>query len=350
MTKKTLLILLLFSLRLFAFFEEDETPEATLKVPKAMRQVNVRVTAPRRSDVAVGFTVQGRVEPALTVALNARSEGIFYPVVALSQPVSRGEKIGELRDPARTLQIDALKDKVRLLGSQWAIERKKTAQSKEMLKLGILSENAVLAQESVRNEKEMLLLQARNDLARLQLLQKAQVITAPSNGFVKTLAAAGSYIAYGAQVATMSSKEMMVRLFVEPLYAESLKAGQKVTLMLSNREVPATLTAVLPQSSGNLIDVIARPSVPLPAGLALSARISTDAARGWIIPKSAIVLEQNRPAVFLVKGTTARLRFVTVQKDMLDEVLVSDPLGADDAVVSDNAYLLHDGERVEVVK
>lgn len=350
MNKRTLMLLLLLSLQLFAFFEEDETPEATLKVPKEVRQVKVRVTTPSRSEIPVGFTAQGQVEPAVSVAVNARSEGIFHPVVALSQSLSRGDKIGELHDPARTLQIKALTSKVRLLKSQLSIERKKTDQSKEMLQLGILSENAVLAQESALNEREMLLLQAQNDLARLQLLQNEQVIAAPADGYVETLAADGSYIAYGAQVATLSSKEMMVRLFVEPLYAESLKVGQTVTLILSSREVPATLTAILPQSSSNLIDVIARPSVTLPAGLQLSARISTEKVQGWILPKSAIVLEQNRPAVFLIKGTTARLHFVTVQKDMLDKVLVSDHLTSDDAVVFDNAYMLHDGETVEVVK
>lgn len=348
MNKRTLMLLLLLSLQLFAFFEEDETPAETLKVPREVRQVKVRITKPRRSDIPVGITVQGRVEPAVTTAVNARSEGIFYPSVTLSQSLSRGGKIGDLRDPARTLQINALRDRVRLLTSQVAIERKKTDQSREMLKLGILSENAVLAQESALNDSEMLLLQAQNDLAHLQLLLKEQVIVAPSDSYVETLAPSGSYIAYGAQVATLTSKKMLVRLFVEPLYAESLHPGQTVTLLLSGRELTATLTAVLPQSSGNLIDVIAKPSEALPAGLQLSARISAKSVKGWIIPKSAVVLEQNRPAIFLVKGTTARLHFVTVQKDMLNEVLVSDALTSEDAVVYENAYMLHDDETVEV--
>jgi len=346
MNKSATLLSVLLCLRLFAAEMPGETPQA----PSQIGKIKVRVTAPRRNDAVLGFTVQGRVEPAITVAVNARSEGIFHAAVALSQAVSRGEKIGELRDPARTLQIDTLRSRIRLLESQVAIERKKTKQNKEMLALGILSENALLAQESARNDRELLLLQARSDLARLQLLQKEQVITAPADGFIETLAADGSYIVYGTQAATLTTKEMIVRLFVEPHNAQTLHPGQSATLQLPGREVPATLTAILPQSSGNLVDVIAKPSAPLPAGLTLSARIDTDRLEGWILPKSAVVLEQNRPAVFRVEGNTARLLFITVRKDMLNEVLVSDPLSSGDAIVSDVAYLLRDGMAIEVMQ
>lgn len=341
MIKKTILLAALTFLPLAAV-------DTAAGASETLQPVTVRVTAPRSGSEPLGYTVQGRTEPALAVSVSARSEGIFHSEVTLAQAVKRGERIGELRDPVRTLQIKNLEARIGLLASQYALERKKTEQSREMLTLGILSENAVLAQESALNDRQLLLQQARSDLARLQLLQKARQILAPADGFIETLAPEGGYIAYGAQVAALTSKRVMVRLFVAPRDAEHLKRGQTTTLLLSGREVPAAVTSVLPTGSGNLVDVIAEPAAPLPAGLALSARIETARATGWLLPKSAVVLEQNRPAVFLAEGNVARLHFVTVRKEMLDQVLVDAPFDPKESVIVDKAYMLRDGTRIEV--
>jgi len=345
-----LVMVAVFALPLLAFFDEDENTEKTLQVPKEVRHVKVSVISPTYSDQVIGIDVRGQVEPAVSRMVDARSEGVFYPTVENAWHVLKAEEIGKLYDRRREMQIEALDSRSQLLKEQIAIESQKMSQNQEMLDLGIISENVMLSQRSALKDRELQLLQTRSELRRLKLLEKEKTVYAPSDGYIQGLAARGSYITYGAQVATLISKKVNVRLFVDPLFADAIGVDQPVVLHLSSREVNATITAILPQSSSNLIDVIATPSQPLPVGLQLSAVIETEAIEGWVIPKSSIVLEQNRPAVFVIEERHARLHFVTVQKDMLDRVLIVDSLKADDKIADKNAYMLQDGATVEVVQ
>lgn len=341
-------MIVLLVLSLLAFFDEDES-EKTLQVPKEVRHVEVSVISPKHSALVVGIDVRGQVEPAISRQVDARSEGIFYPSIEISQHIKKGQLLGKLIDRRRELQIDALHSRTLLLHEQISIESQKMSQNQEMLDLGIISENIILSERSMLNDKKLMLLQTQDELRRLRLLKKEQAIYAPSDGYIQDLAAKGSYIAYGSQVVTLISKETNIRLYVDPLFADALQIGQPIILHHVLHDVNATISAILPQSSNNLIDVIARPAQTLPVGLQLSATIQTDAIKGWIVPKSSIILEQNRPAVFVIKDSIVRLRFVKVQKDMLDHVLIDDTLQANDKIVVKNAYMLEDGVTVKVM-
>ncbi|MBU1643058.1 hypothetical protein KKE54_06825 [bacterium] len=350
MNKKIPVFLLLIALPLFAFFnDDDDKPDQTLQVPKEQRHVKVSVVSPQSSEAVIGLNTRGVVEPAVALSINAQSDGIFHSKTAVSSYVNKGDKIGVLTDPARTMQLSALRTKIALLKEQVGIERQKGKRNKEMLDLGIISELDILVQESAIREKELVLEQSENDVARLLLLQKGQNIYAPTSGYVRSISADGSYIGYGAQVAAVTSSAVIIRLFVNPAYAKSLHIRQAVNVMAPTGEINATIAAILPQSNSNLIDVIAKPSQTLPVGLQIEATIQTGSLQGWIIPKASIILEQNRPAVFVIKDNVAHIHFVDVQKDMIDKVLVNDHLNADDKIAYKNAYMLNDGAAVEVL-
>jgi hypothetical protein len=342
-----LILLLALSLPLLAFFEEDEA-QNVLQVPQKARPVTVSTVAPEKSSALVTLKVRAQVEGGVALSIAVRSEGEFVPAVSLNQFVQSGAVIGHVSDPMRTLKIQGLQTQLKLLDEQIALAKAQRKRTEAMLRMGIVSEDALIAASTALRQKELERTQLHNALSQQQLLRKGETVRSPEAGYITALAPSGSYLAYGAQAATLNPTHTLVRMYVPPLYAAHLKPGQKVELKSGFGETNATVTAVLPQSSADLIDVIAQPESALPVGTALEARIAMKNIEGWILPKSAIVLEQNRPALFVIENGVAKLHFVTVQKDMLDRVLVSDHLNPDDAVASQNAYMLHDGVHVEV--
>ena len=343
------LLLVALSLQLLAFFEEDEM-QSVLQVPQKVRPVTVTTVAPKRSTMPLTVMVPATVVSGEAISVAVRSEGEFVPKVSLYQFVHRGGVIGGLKNPMRTLQIQGLQAQLKLIDRQIAQAKQQQKHHKEMLRLGIMSEDAFLMASDALRQKELERTKIFNALSQQILLQKGEVIRAPEEGYITSLAPSGSYLTYGMQAASMNPTRIIVRLSVPFFYAMRLKPGQPIRLESSFANISAAITAVLPNSRSNLIDVIAKPEKNLPVGTELQAKLMIRNVEGWIIPKDAIVLVQNRPALFLIKKSKAILHFITVQKDMIDKVLVTGHLKTDDQIALKNAYMLHDGATVEVAK
>ncbi len=72
------------------------------------------------------------------------------------------------------------------------------------------------------------------------------------------------------------------------------------------------------------------------------------AVNGLLIPKSAVVMVEGKPVIFMVKNNMAYKKDITVVKDYLDRAVIVDNLGPDDVIVTENAYLLADSVSVVI--
>ncbi len=344
-------LLLLFSSSLFSFFEDnDEETAKALQVPKQERHVKVSVVSPKIANMLMSQTVTGITEPHQKISINTLSEGLLNVKSFNGQLVKQNDVIATVSNPQRRNAITMQKSTIKLLHKQVLAKKSKLQNAKEMMKLGILSKNQLLDQQNLLEETNIALNQAKTKLDKLVLQDSSSIVKAPVAGYIDSLLPDGSYVAYGQTLCKIIDAHVQIRLFVSPLFAKELYIGQKVNINEQGIIANAKIIAILPQSSDNLLDVIALPSQALPVGLHIEAQIQTAQTKGWIIPKDSIVLVQNRPAVFLIKKNNATLHFVTVEKDMIDKVLVTDHLQADDHIALKNAYMLHDGAIVEVMK
>ena len=344
-------LIFLISTSLFGFFDDDEESAAQiLQIPKEARHVKVSVITPRPADMPIDITVGAVVESVLEHSIDVQAEGVLHTRVVNEQRVKKSEIIATIEDRRRKNDLRIVKNRITLLQSEVEIEQKKLISAKEVLKLGIISTNDYLTQKSILKEKQILLQSARNREQNLQLQNQKSIIRSPVSGFVSQLAADGSYVAYGSTICRIYDENVQIRLFVPIHYARALHQGEKVELANDGKTIDAVITEILPKTTGNLVDVIAHSASSLPLGLNLQVRIVTHKRSGWIIPKDSIVLVQNRPAVFLIKKNKAALHFITVEKDMIDKVLATDHLQEEDKIALKNAYMLHDGTIVEVVK
>jgi len=354
MNKRSLLIfslLLLLSFSLFSFLEDKADAKVkTLQVSEQERYVKVSIVSPKIANMPISQTVTGITEPHQKITINTLSEGILHVKSFNGQLVKKNDIIATVSNSQRKNTMIMLKSNITLLQTQILAKKSKLKSAKEMMKLGILSENQLLDQQNILEEIKIALNQAHIELDKLELQDSSSLVKAPVEGYVDSLLPDGSYVTYGQTLCKIVDAHVQIRLFVSPLFAKELHIGQKVNIKEQGISAHAKIIAILPQSSDNLLDVIALPSQTLPVGLHLEAQIETAQTKGWIIPKDSIVLVQNRPAIFLIKENKALLHFITVEKDMVNKVLVTDHLQAEDQIALKNAYMLHDGAIIEVVK
>lgn len=336
---------------LFALFEDSDDERAkTLKVPKTERHVKVSLASPLRSSMPLNQTVTGITEPRLKITLNILSEGTVHLKSYDGQQVHKGDTVAVISNDQRENMIRSFNENIKLLEHQIKAGKEKLYSAKEMLKLGIVSKNTVLDARNALEDKKVVLNQTKIELGKLELQNTASVIKAPADGYIEALLPDGSYVSYGQVLCKIIDSRVQTRLYVPPIFAKELHIGQKVEILGQGITSTAKIVAIMPQSNDNLLDVIAFPEKSLPVGLHIEAQIEMSETKGWIIPKDSIVLVQNRPAVYLIENNKAVLHFVTVQKDMIDKVLVTDHFQPHDNIALKNAYMLHDGASVEVVK
>ncbi|QOR61275.1 efflux RND transporter periplasmic adaptor subunit [Sulfurovum sp. ST-21] len=343
--------LLLFSSSLFSFFEDNGKEIAkTLQYPKQKHYVKVSVINPKLANIPISQTVTGITELHRKITVNTLSEGILHVKSFNGQLIKKDDIIATVSNAQRKNTITMLKSNIGLLHKQVLAQKSKFKSAKEMMQLGILSKNRLLDQQNLLEETNIALNKAKRELGKLELQESSSLVKAPVDGYVDSLIPDGSYVAYGQTLCRIIDTHVQIRLFVPPLFAKELYIGQKVKLKEQGSVTDAKIVAILPQSSDNLLNVIALPSQTLPIGMHIEAQIQTAQTRGWIVPKDAVVIVQNHPAVYIIKKNKATLHFITVEKDMIDKVLLTDHLQAEDHIVFKNAYMLHDGAIVEVLK
>lgn len=189
-----------------------------------------------------------------------------------------------------------------------------------------------------------------------------QTLTAPFAGVVATTpAATGEHMAADAPLVTMAGAgDLVAQLGVEPGKAPRLKAGQSVTLVPvfhPERSLQSHLSLV-----GGQIDPASRmisAAAPLPgAGVAIGesvrARIVVAGYPALLVPRAAVVFDEEGAHLFVVAGGKAKQVAVKAGVEDGDDLEVAaeavNGLKAGDAVAVQGAYQLQDGMAVRVAK
>lgn len=310
--------------------------------------VQVSVVSPVQKAMNVNVEVQGVVEESDRHTINSPYDGVLHLKTSNMKKVKKGQTIAVIENLELKNRFDLSQSELALYENQLTLELQKEQNAVQMLQMGLISKNDYLSEHSLLSEKKIALLNAKNRLKNLNDQLKKGVVMSPIEGYVTEMLANGSNLSYGSKICTIVGGKVYVKLFVPSFYVVSLHVGQEV--FIEGKETKGVISEILPKATDNLVEVVASISVALQSGLHLQAKIVTKSINGWIVPKECIVLVQNRPALYLIKGNTAHLHFVDIQKDMVDKVLLIDDLHKEDTIAYENAYMLDDDMQVEVLK
>ncbi len=330
---------------LFAFFI---SLEGGMLFANSAAKVRIDVVSPVKASSKTTFNAQGVVQSKQNITIHSESDGFFKPKVFINSFIKKGKLIGVLKNSTRAIKTQSLKVQIHILKSSIQLQSKQLKNNQEMLKLGIISKNTMLLQQQQYKIQELKLQRLQQALDMLLLYQKHSNIYAPQSGYVKYIASNGQYLSYGALLASIVPNKRFVRLFINPSYLKYISKHQTLTLITPQGKQSATISAILPKSSSNLIEVIAKPAHRLPLGLHIQARLTVKNIRGWSLPKSAITIKDNKTAVFLIKNGVAHIYFVHILKDMLQTVIISNHLAPNDKIADKNAYMLSNKMKVEI--
>ena len=181
-----------------------------------------------------------------------------------------------------------------------------------------------------------------------------QTLRAPAAGVVTAVsAAAGDHVAQDAALLVLSQAgRASVRLGLEPSMA-AFAPGQAVTLRPVNGGGPiASHIAMVGRAADpatKTLDAIASlGGAALPIGTAVQGDVVTGGRSGLIVPRAAVVFDETGPHIFTVKGDKAERVFVTVGRDLGDDIEVAGGIAAGAQVAVEGAYELQDGMAVKV--
>jgi len=318
----------------------------TLSILLFASEVEVTLIKPKQNTLPVGIDVEGVVIARNKIALTAKANGILKLFIENNRYVKLGDKIAKIVDERRTKKLYLLKRKVQLLKSQVTAQKLKLKDAKEIYIMGVGSKNSYLSEEVTLKQLQELYETIKSEYEILLLEENNSLIFADDSGYINNLLPQNSYVNYGNSIATIFTKDRSVKLFVDPKYATHLTKGRVVKLRSSYKNCDGTIVNISSQSSDNLVEVIVQPKESLPINLQIDATIILKRVKGLSIAKSAVVLVENHPAVYIIKDGIAHLKYIEIIKDMIDTVLIKDNLPKESQIALKNAYMLHDGLEV----
>jgi len=310
--------------------------------------VKISVVKPHISSDTITLEAQGVVAAQNSVVITAKSSGIFTAFVANDTQVHKNQKIAQIRDGVRQKKLALLKKKLHYMQRALQTQKVKAENAKEMYMMGVASKNSYLKEKIALEHAKELYETIANEYDTLALEEKNAQIVAPADGFVTKLLPQNSYVAYQTQLATLLTKKIMVKLFVDASYAQAIHKGMRVALLSTYANMQGRVVSIMNRSVHNLIQVNVQPEAFMPLSLQVKAKIILKNIRGLKIPKEAIVLVNNQPAVYVIKENVAHLVFVQIQKDMIQSVLITNTFSEGTQIAYKNAYLLHDNLEVSV--
>lgn len=312
--------------------------------------VEVSVIKPKLSKQSLTIEADGVVVAENKNVITSKANGTVKLFIHNNFNVFKGDKIAQIVDERREQKLKLLKAKLALVKKEMKAQEAKLANAKDMYKMGVGSKNGYLNEQVLNEQFKESFQTIKNDYKILKQEQKNAIIYAPEDGTITNLADLNSYISYGTTIATFISKKSAVKLFVDAIYAKKLRVGTLVNIQSSYKNTTATIVNVLPTSTNNLLEVMARPKDTLPLNLRISANIELEYLSGITLPKSAIVLIENHPAVYIIKDGVAHIKYVEILKDMVNKILIKNTLDKQSQIAVKNSYMLHDGLAVDVVK
>lgn len=310
--------------------------------------VEVSVVKPELNRQDLSVEVNGVVVSQNQNVITAKANGVIKLFVKNNSNVFKGDKIAQISDERREQTQKLLKTKLSLIKNEMNFQQIKLDDAKDMYKMGVGSKNSYLNEKVINEQLKENFQTLNNEYKILKLEKNNSIIYALEDGTITNLVASNSYINYGVALGNFISKKSLIKLFVDGVYADKLKVGTLVNIQSSYKNTPATIINILPTSTNNLLEVMAEPENSLPLNLQVNATIYLRSLNGLTLPKKAIVLVENRPAIYIIKDGIAHMKYVEILKDMVDSVLIKNTLDKEDQIAVKNSYMLHGDLEVTV--
>ncbi len=341
---KILLVLALFGAGAFAILERPWEAK-----PKS---VAAEVLAP--GPYTQVLAVNGRVAARESVPVRSSVSGQAIEVLA-------GE--GDMINAGNVLvQLDATQPKSVVDQAQAALDAGivRQAQAQATVDRAVaLGENAP---RSTREDAELALAGATNEVARLQAAldqAKSQLdqytIRAPLEGVILTRTVdRGQIVDPQAELFRVADlSELLVETDVDELYSSRIKAGLEALLKPVGHSVSRLGNVVFaapsvdPATGGRAIKIAFAEPADLPVGLTVNANIIvSEETEALTVPRGAIVTEGADSHVFVLENGVAVRRPVEFSDWPADRVIVTEGLNEGDVVISDSSAI---AERQSVV-
>lgn len=270
-------------------------------------------------------------------------------LVSVGEKVQKGQGIALLENSELDRELSIQEDKLQLSRKTVEDMEKKVKNSEEMLTLGILSENELTSMEQELNARKTEAHDQEIITERLKIRKEHYRIVTDTAGYISDILPEESFVTYGQTVAgIISLEDEQIEAFVPFDSISQPSRGDEVRISANGLTISGKVSHSFPLANSNLIKVIVTPDKPVPMNLEVKVTFRVRTVNGLLIPKSAVVMNEGKPVIFLVKGDRAYMKSITVAKDYLDKVVITDDLGPDAVLVTENPYLLSDQMNVVI--
>ncbi len=317
-----------------------------------LAQVKVDVIKATRGELNIYSVVYGETKSLLNVPLHPMVKGIVWKIhVKEGQFVNQGQTIISLDNRLlkeefhRNLSLLSAKE------AEYKAEFEKYKVNKKLYKLGIISKLDLLGSQSLFKSLKA---QVKSLKAKLTLINEKlrfMEIKSPVSGRIINLPRKGVFLSTSDVAGiVVSNRDIFVEAFL-PVENE-VKIGSKAILKRANGEKleGKVLYSIEMGGPSGLKKVVIKPEAKLMGGERLEIKIEQKRIKGIVVPKKAIVLdENNNPVVFKIEDNKAVKVPVEVLADNGIEVALKGPRQGDLIVVK-GSYILSDGTKVGIEK
>ncbi len=323
-------------------------PSKELSQPEI--QVEVKVSKPISVSDTIYFESQGTVKFKKSLSVSSLSEGRIKNLYVIpGEFVKKGQLIALLVNYEQDQELSSLESKLSINKNSIESLEKKMKSSEEMLNLGIIAENDIISLRNDINAKKSEVEDIQITLEKLKIRNNNYEMYANADGYISDILPENSFVTYGQTVANMFSlQDEIVEALIPFDQVNQPKRNQDVLIECNNLSIRGKVSDIYPFANSNLIKVLIVPEKVIPLNLEVKVKFKIQNINGLVIPKSAVLIDEGKPIIYLVKDNKAYKKFIKVQKDYLDKVIILNELNPDDNIVIENAYLLSDQVNVIV--
>lgn len=325
-------------------------------------RVETMVLEPTRFEEVIQIT--GSVEALDDAVLSAQSSGTVISLVPLGTLVGAGQVVAQLDPAVLRSSLEQSQAQVEAAEAQFELAEDNLRRNEPLYRDSVIS---AVEWENVRaryNEARANLSQAQAGLSQAQEQLRRTRVTAPFSGTVEThFAEIGEQVSPGQQVARIiNTNRVKVVAGVPERYAGDIAPGTPVTVEFRAYAGQRTQSEV--SFVGRAIDTESRTfpveiAIPNPEGTIKPEMVAqvfvtrNQLDDALVIPRSAIVRDEDAMSVFLVKDENnfqvAAKQSVVLGAGYSGEVVVTNLQPGDEVIVLGQNNLT-EGDRVQVME
>lgn len=310
--------------------------------------IEVQTIKPKNNINNSFVEVQGKVNSSKSLSISSIADGkVIKTFISIGDNVTKGQIIAQINNVDSQNDLTSLKSKLEINKSTISNLSNKLKDYEEMLKVGIVARNDIITIKNDINTKKSENEDIKITINKLNNRNSNNILKSPYTGYVNDVVAEGSFVSYGQNVSTIIPlTDQYIEALIPSENLKDIKIGQEVTI--KDMSEKGYITNISPVSSFNMVKAIVKTKAHLSLGLDMQLKILIKVLKGLTIPKSCIVIQEGKTAVFIVKDSKAILREIEVEKDNNKDVIISKGLTVKDSVVTKNAGILADGTKVVI--